>query len=95
MNLPRKVLGGAIRHVGTHTTMNHLKDAVQADIIHKCERLGESILDPYMRHADYDGCWERISALMEIHCSRWTPARVEYAWTHGAANLFPDVVLSS
>ncbi|CAD6444356.1 fb0c449a-208e-4f7a-aad9-60192385aded-CDS [Sclerotinia trifoliorum] len=35
--------------------MNHLKDAVQADIVHKCERLGESILDPYIRQADYDG----------------------------------------
>ncbi|TGO56034.1 hypothetical protein BCON_0083g00260 [Botryotinia convoluta] len=75
--------------------MNHLKDAVQADIVHKYKRLGESTLDPYMRQADYGGCWERISALMEMHCSRWTPARVKYAWTHGAADLFPELVLSS
>ncbi|CAD6446251.1 1ae957aa-9119-43aa-9101-68052a38fb91 [Sclerotinia trifoliorum] len=74
--------------------MSYFKKAVQADIVKTCERLGESIMELHMRQADYDGCWERIAALMVMHSSRWTAARVKYAWTHGVSDLFPDLMLS-
>lgn len=44
---------------------------------------------------DYEGIWDRISELMDAYGTefKWTPERVEYAWTHGVSNMFPDIVL--
>jgi hypothetical protein len=44
---------------------------------------------------DYEGIWDRLSDLMRAWVTefKWTPERVEYAWTHGVYNIFPDTFL--
>ena len=71
--------------------------AARADREGEVDRLGNLMSHHSMVDAawiDYEGIWDRISELMAYGTeSKWSPERVEYAWTHGVSNMFPDIIL--
>lgn len=75
-----------------------LSRATRADRESEVDRLGDLMSHHSMVDAawiDYESIWDRISALMDAYGTefKWTPERVEYTWTHGVSNMFPDIVL--
>jgi hypothetical protein len=44
---------------------------------------------------DYKSIWDHISELMDVYRTefKWTPERVEYAWTYSVSNIFLDIIL--
>ncbi|KAM0132880.1 hypothetical protein ACHAP3_006169 [Botrytis cinerea] len=72
--------------------------AARADRENEVDRLSSLMSHHSMVDAawiDYEGVWNRISELMDRYGTKfkWTSEKVEYAWTHGVSNMFPDTVL--
>ncbi|PVH68069.1 hypothetical protein DL98DRAFT_578964 [Cadophora sp. DSE1049] len=72
--------------------------AARADRENEVDRLSSlmshhSLVDA--ARIDYEGVWARIAELMDRYGTKfkWNSEKVEYAWTHGVSNMFPDTVL--
>ncbi|KAH8650389.1 hypothetical protein BGZ60DRAFT_421888 [Tricladium varicosporioides] len=102
LETPGKRLGGHSAWTSMWQRAAHdidvLGRAARTDRDGEIDRLGDlmtqhSLVD--VGWIDYEGIWDRISELMKKYGTefKWTPERVEYAWTHGVSDIFPDVVL--
>jgi hypothetical protein len=98
LGLPRRLKLNERANPWAMQQINVLGRSARADREGEVDRLGNLMSHHPMVDAarvDYEGIWDRISKLMNTYRTefKWTPKRVEYAWTHGVSNMFPDIVL--